>query len=1394
MENTITIKNLTKLSAVFATLVFVGCAKEKPYDAQYKAVELMSRDKFVIEETVRVGGQMVDGKMVGGEMVTRPVEYIYVPMTLGTPMNVTDADPFFQGDEKLVRLAWSEAGLEVREIEDDQRFADNDLNEYPVLTIPGDYKSYRCREDAYGECTNVEEENTELEWYDKTSFLPKFEDIKERELNTLDIFTLNNGSCLTEGDTEVVDYEVSAGVINVEIEKNYKVSKSNFWCFFRSFFDGNLSINGFRVRHFYSLVRRDMLATPGYQKVEYPERDHSTYGFFAREEQVLTDSFDRQRKEQKIYMERWNPGKPKQYAKDKNGNVIMENGKPKVTEYQPRVVTYYLSPEYSKPQNDYILEATHDAINTMNKEMKEENVPLQIQLVEQPNPKTAVSPGDLRYTSLVLIEDPLANGLLGYGPAVSDPYTGEIVKAHTNMYLGVLKSMTRRTYQAAVDITEERYREANPAAEMTEEIVVSPEALSNLPEALAIAHFPELVQANLPDLPTPPAPAPADTDEDEGEDDQGEVEGDVVVDNAENMPPRIQDGPFHGLNDGHGHHGHSHGIKKGISALKRYKKYTKAEMDRILSRVSLEQIQNFDLNRRLQKNDTLKAAMVLEQLKEEGKLTKKQEILYKELARLDRYAENNAFAVEFFPIGGTSKVIYPELLQIPGIQTERGTLKHFDKLTDAQKFQVQKIVTRSSYKATLIHELGHNLGLRHNFMGSWDKENFYSEEEAKALGMNAAVPYSSVMDYSFSEFNQLKAFGKYDLAALRFGYTGEVEKNVPRPTLRPTMNPNSADFNADALKVYQEQLEKHMLENYAKVEGSIYDYLDGKTDQFREFAFCTDQNAGLSTSCNRFDEGTSLVEVTKHLIKRYKDRYNYSNFRDGRLEFNTYSFPQYIMWRQWEFGKIRDVLEEFEVFTRFFDKEFMEQGCSPQQVSQFPVCGMINDRRDAVKLIGEFFMEMLVTPDHLCALAKPEAPNVIVEYRKLYDIYEDLRFDLDYVPRTCFDQAVVENIGTDNPETPENEKRVVIGETGKFFNGFKDNDPNFRYAQDRYAYGIWPDKILAFEALFDRTWNKGNTDDGHLALVDIGFVREQVEPMLDHMILGKPIPQTLPFTMEDGKQFSVPYAISSDYQINPLEKVFWWLRTSFGLPTGEAAKGDLLTSSLHMLKINVDYGEEYEEQAFEMRNLTAVEQIEGWVPLDNRNPNDEYWYDEMNRMTFVADKYTPYAMRILKTINNFDLLESIGRPVALKVTQQRINPAPPQTLPVPVQVFWRMEAELQQTLITAATNGAEFTVEQFVEFFGQQLGPVLHAVYMQGPDFMKAVVEMREQTRNTPPADATEEEKKLYELPEVIVKDYAEGLITQEVLGLYIKNLRNLPYRHRTRTNDRSGTFRFGNR
>ncbi|RZA10503.1 MAG: hypothetical protein EOP10_34670, partial [Proteobacteria bacterium] len=72
--------------------------------------------------------------------------------------------------------------------------------------------------------------------------------------------------------------------------------------------------------------------------------------------------------------------------------------------------------------------------------------------------------------------------------------------------------------------------------------------------------------------------------------------------------------------------------------------------------------------------------------------------------------------------------------------------------------------------STLIHEIGHNLGLGHNFAGSSDSDNF-----AKTDKNEIAYPSSSVMDYPDRDFDLYSKAGPYDVAAIRYLYGRKVE-------------------------------------------------------------------------------------------------------------------------------------------------------------------------------------------------------------------------------------------------------------------------------------------------------------------------------------------------------------------------------------------------------------------------------------------------------------------------------------------------------------------------------------------------------------------------------------------------------------------------------------------
>ena len=213
------------IPALILTSLFVSCAKERSYDEVFKDNKTQALLDYPCGKDLKSAKKM-----------------LYVPMTLGTPRKVAQANPFFQGDTKEVKCFFSENGIEVVEIEKDDRFSDNDLNNSPVLTIPGEYKAYACTEDAYGDCTNTEEEDTDLNWDQKNYFVADFDKLEVKEINMLDLSNVEGDKCVTPQGTKMVHYELAAdGVINIELEKTYKLS--NEWkCIRNNYFNDDLSV------------------------------------------------------------------------------------------------------------------------------------------------------------------------------------------------------------------------------------------------------------------------------------------------------------------------------------------------------------------------------------------------------------------------------------------------------------------------------------------------------------------------------------------------------------------------------------------------------------------------------------------------------------------------------------------------------------------------------------------------------------------------------------------------------------------------------------------------------------------------------------------------------------------------------------------------------------------------------------------------------------------------------------------------------------------------------------------------------------------------------------------------------------------------------------------------
>ncbi len=106
--------------------------------------------------------------------------------------------------------------------------------------------------------------------------------------------------------------------------------------------------------------------------------------------------------------------------------------------------------------------------------------------------------------------------------------------------------------------------------------------------------------------------------------------------------------------------------------------------------------------------------------------------------------------------------------------------------------EVYANMRREIYRSVMAHEVGHTLGLRHNFEGSFDALNFapefwnsYNDVTGKVDRVDPITGeptdaemymYSTIMDYDARFYaDSVKGIGAYDRAAIKFGYGKLVE-------------------------------------------------------------------------------------------------------------------------------------------------------------------------------------------------------------------------------------------------------------------------------------------------------------------------------------------------------------------------------------------------------------------------------------------------------------------------------------------------------------------------------------------------------------------------------------------------------------------------------------------
>ncbi|MFH1130883.1 MAG: zinc-dependent metalloprotease [Pseudomonadota bacterium] len=276
------------------------------------------------------------------------------------------------------------------------------------------------------------------------------------------------------------------------------------------------------------------------------------------------------------------------------------------------------------------------------------------------------------------------------------------------------------------------------------------------------------------------------------------------------------------------------------------------------------------------------------------------------------------------------------------------------------------------FRGVTEHEIGHTVGLRHNFAGSYDSINYFNKywdlrskkdaqgkggliernalKESEALnfgelytqamltedqikGRMREYQYSSIMDYGATFNSDIHGIGKWDEAAILFGYTGQTEvfdnpSKEAKVALRQRFDDCSPRYESIPNLAYSPVLEQwhyssiwnllgktdglvtRRFRKWSDVkkeqddatqacklfvedkEGTVSDFNqqnDGNRDLEVPYSFCSDEYVGATVSCQVWDQGADPKEIVDNVIERYKNYYFFNNYKRDRFGFDSYS-------------------------------------------------------------------------------------------------------------------------------------------------------------------------------------------------------------------------------------------------------------------------------------------------------------------------------------------------------------------------------------------------------------------------------------------------------------------------------------------------------------------------
>ncbi len=385
--------------------------------------------------------------------------------------------------------------------------------------------------------------------------------------------------------------------------------------------------------------------------------------------------------------------------------------------------------------------------------------------------------GDLRYSFVNTVAEPVANGLLGYGPSSADPETGQLISGMSNTYTWGVDQLGRDVlnwiHLLNGDVNVNEYI----SGKIVQDFIANHKTYN-------VRTINGALQAGLQGTPT------------RNEESIGAF--DRPTSRLSNTMSRI-------LADKNSIRGTGDVNKRMVQELAKHPDLEAVFLDNPEVKADLVGLlPTFARAEAARNPELLRAASrdVLLNVREAHKWEKQ---------RIEELSRNSITTFDFYDRTLLELAARKQGERINRINTLMGEGMTLERAAVQADDELAKSLRQQVWLATALHETGHTLNLRHNFQGSFDSVNYFDEyweirkptltvdqngvkklprtpadlkmvaDATDAVGQLSLFEglhrgeYSSIMDYSGRTFNDWNGLGKYDEAAIIFAYSGDSE-------------------------------------------------------------------------------------------------------------------------------------------------------------------------------------------------------------------------------------------------------------------------------------------------------------------------------------------------------------------------------------------------------------------------------------------------------------------------------------------------------------------------------------------------------------------------------------------------------------------------------------------